>query len=460
VRSTANLSKRWKSSSLVISADQTWNLDTDVRRDLLPSFRFSRSSLPVFPDPTVSKKKRRIKPWEEEEVPKRRFYHNIYFSFATNGQNLIQRINLTDTTHYWRRYQTLHSTSSLSSPQKIFGVLSVEPRTDVTHTMYHIEWNRIVEELGLETSRLFTRETYSLGVSAKTDLYGTVYPNILGITGLRHVITPSIGYTFTPEIENNEEYREYTGVGTASRRSKRISYSLNNLFQSKYVSGEDEKKLDLFTLSIGGSYDFVQEVRKIGDPALSIRTSAIPNLSITYTSGYSFYNYDDSRRPLTNPRLKNVSISSSFRGGYRQGKVGQEQDRDDFPMGDRNRSPFDRGRRGGATSSQAGFDFTLSHRYTLTKTQTGSEKTQWLDFGINLKPTTGWKMTYENRYSIEDKNIASQSLIISRDMHCWEGSFVWIPSGPIAGYYVKIYIKTLPDIKVEKSEGGVRGRYY
>jgi len=460
VRSSASLSKRWKSSSLVISADQTWNLDTDVRRDLLPSFRFSRSSLPVFPDPTASRKKKRVKPWEEQEVPERRFYHNIYFSFAANGQNLIQRVNLTDTTHYWRRYQTLHSTASLSSPQKIFGVLSVEPRTDVTHTIYHLEWNRIVENLGLETSRLFTRETYSLSINAKTDLYGTVYPNILGITGLRHVITPSLGYTFTPEIENNEEYRQYTGVGPVSRRSKRINYSLNNLFQSKYVSGESEKKLDLFSLIFSGSYNFTEEIRKIGDPTLSVRTSALPNLSITYTSGYSFYNYDDSRRPLTNPRLKNVSISSSLRWGYRQGGDSRGQDRDDFPMRDRDRSPFDSGRRGGTAPSQVGFDFTLSHRYTITKTQTGTNKTQWLDFGVNLKPTSGWNMTYENRYSIEDKNIASQSLIITRDMHCWEGSFVWIPSGPIAGYYVKIYIKTLPDIKIEKSEGGVRGRYY
>jgi hypothetical protein len=414
----------------------------------------------IFPDPARSRKKRRLKPWEDEEPPKKRFYHGIYFSFNTSGQNLVQRVNTSDTTHYWRRFQTVHTTATLSSPQKILGVLSVEPRTNITHTIYHLDWNREVGNLGLETDRLFTRETYNLGIGAKTDLYGTVYPNIFGITGLRHVITPSAGYTFTPEININEKYREYTGVGATSRRSKRISYSLNNLFQAKYASGESEKKLDLFTMNFAGSYDFTQEIRKIGDPTLSIRTSALPKLSITYSSGYSFYNYDDSRRALTNPRLKNISISSSFRGGFRQGGGDNGDDEEDFPNANRRRSPWDTGRRSGTIPSQAGFDFTISHRYTITKTRTSTNKTQWLDFALSLKPTARWNMSYENRYSIEDKNIASQSLVITRDMHCWEGSFVWIPTGPTAGYFVKIFIKTLPDIKVEKSEGGVRGRYY
>jgi hypothetical protein len=316
-----------------------------------------------------------------------------------------------------------------------------------------------VEDLGLETGRLFTRETYNLGINVGTDLYGTVYPNIMGLTGLRHVMTPSIGYTFTPEIENNGEYRQYTGVGSVSRRSKRINYSLNNLFQSKYLSGENENKLDLFTMSVNGSYDFVQEIRKIGDPVLSIRTSAIPNLSITYSSGYSFYNFDDSRRSLTNPRLKNISITSSLKGGFRPGGSGDDGGEDDIPGG-RGRSPFGGRRSGGSISSQIGFDFTLSHRYTMTRTQTGENETQWLDFALNLKPTLKWSMSYENRYSIEDKKIASQSLVITRDMHCWQGEFIWIPTGPIAGYFVKIYIKSLPDVKVETSEGGVRGRYY
>jgi len=143
-----------------------------------------------------------------------------------------------------------------------------------------------------------------------------------------------------------------------------------------------------------------------------------------------------------------------------EGSEGDRRAGGGFRERNQTKSPFDDNLANESGFSNAGFNFSIAHRYSITKLQTQTTKTQWLDFSLNIQPTSKWNMAYENRYNIKDKNIASQSLRMTRDMHCWEGSFIWIPSGPIAGYYVKIYIKSLPDIKVEKSEGGVRGRYY
>ncbi len=457
VRSNANLTKKWKSSSLVIAADQTWNLDTDVKQQLLPSITFSRSSLPIFPEPGKSSEKKRAKPWEEPEEIKKRFYHSVYFSIRSTGKNFRQRLQNSD---YWKEHQTVHTTSSLSSPQKLLGVLTVSPGINMTHTTYHVEWNPKVDSLGLETDRLFTRKTYNLNVSTNTTLYGTVRPNMLGIAGLRHVVTPSVSYRFTPEIEENEEYRSYTGVGASSRRSKSLSYSLGNLFQTKYISGDNEKKIDLFTMNFSGSYNFAAEEKKIGDLASSIRTAAIPHVNLDYNASYSFYNFDDSRRPLTNPRLKSASINTTIRGGYRAGK--QEGDQDSISYSEESsRESFPRKGRSERTEfSGVGVEFTLKHRYQITKGISGTTKTQWLNLGLQMQPTSGWKISYNCQYDMKDKRIASQSLDIARDLHCWEGIFTWIPSGRIAGYYIRINIKSLPDIKIEKSEGGVRGGYY
>lgn len=456
VRSNANLTKRWKSSSLVIAADQSWNLDTDVKQQLLPSISFSRSSLPVFPEPGKSEKKKRVKPWEEPREIKKRFYHSIYFSINSSAKNFRLK---TQDSGYWKEHQTMHTSASLSSPQKMLGVLTISPGMNLTHTVYHVDWTPEVDSLGLRTSRLFTRETYNLSISGNTSIYGTVYPNIMGITGLRHVITPNLSYRFTPEIKNNDKYLQYTGVGTSSRRSKAITYSLGNLFQAKYVSDDSEKKIDLFTMNFSSSYDFAAEEKKIGDLRSSVRTTAIPHISLDLSASHSFYNFDDSRRPLSKPRLVSASINTSVRGELKSAESEEGGDQGGFPAG---RGGIGASRRGGLEGplfSGVGLEFALSHRYQISKGQTGTTKTQWLNLGLQLQPTERWSISYECQYDMQDESIASQSLNIIRDMHCWEGTLTWIPSGRIAGYYIRINIKSLPDIKIEKSEGSIRGRF-
>jgi len=461
VRSTASLTKRWKSSSLIISADQNWNLDTDTKRAVLPSIGYTRVSLPLFPEPGKDKKKHRVKPGEEVEEFQKRFYHNIQYSFRTSGQNLRQTLVRTDSSFYHRDFQTLNSQGSISGPQTIFGALTMTPSANLFHTVYRLEANDVVTGDSLVARKLATRESYSLSISSSTKIYGTVYPGKFGILGIRHVMTPSAAYSFTPEITKNQIYFTYTGVGAGSRRSKAMTFSLGNLFQTKYLSGDKEKKIDLFILDFSSRYDFTAITRKLGNLSTNLRTSAIPHLDITYSSSHSFYNDDDSRRSLLHPLLTNMSISSSTNYSYRPGSSKSESDQQSLLPGEASQELFPSS---GGSSSEGGiqgFDIAISHRYSKSRNTGGViTKTQWLNLGIQLAPTTNWRFTYDIRYDFETETVASGNLSITRDMHCWQGSFVWIPSGPIAGYYLKISIKALPDIKVEKSEGGVRGQYY
>ncbi len=467
VRSDISINKKWPSSasSLVISGGHTWNLDTDVREERLPKFTFSRSAWQLFPASSGSKKNKRLKPWEEPVEPKTRFYNTLSLNISTSGQNINNHIMAADSSFYWRGYQTLLSQADLSAPQNIFGVLTLTPDADFTHTLYHLNWNTEIEKdtlANLRTDRLFTRETYSLGLSARTDLYGMVYPNILGLTALRHVATPSITYRFKPDILNNEKYRDYTGIGNSSRRSKTLSYSLKNVFQAKYRSGETEKKTNLFNMDISGAYDFVPEIKKIKDVTVYMRADAIPIINLTYNSQYSFYNFDDSRRPLNNPRLVNSTIASSFRGSFKPGKTSEKGEDELEDESRKTDEIWAKGKAGGkgVNISEIGIEYSVSHNYTITKSASGTIKSQWFKFGLILTPTVGWGVEYDCNYDMESDRINSQGLNIKRDMHCWEGYLTWIPSGPVAGYYVRINIKSLPDIKIEKSEGGVGGRSF
>ena len=457
VKASANFTKRWESSSMVIAADQSWNLDTDVKQMHLPSVSFTLPAFQIFPDPTSakSKKKERVKPWEEVEEPHRRFYNSLSLSLSSSAVNFKQRIKKADSTYYWKNYQTIQTNSSLKSPQKFLGFLTITPNMNFSHTVYHVDWNRVVDSLGLRTDRLFARYTYDLGVASNTSIYGTVYPNLLGITGLRHVITPGISYRFSPEIEQREEYRSYTGAGSSSKRSKTISYSLANLFQAKYSSDESEKKIDLFSMNFTGSYDFVKEEKKIGDIRASVRTAAIPHVSLDYNSTYSFYNLDDSRRALTDPRLVNSTFAAGVNGNIGSGTKGGLGGARGKRSLSRTASPFEE-----APESEfggVGMNYKVSYRYTLSHASSITSKTQWMDFTIGLQPTEKWTVSYYSHYDIKEKRSSSQRMELGRDLHCWEAKFIWIPSGRIAGYYIKINIKSLPDIKLEKSEGGVKG---
>ena len=62
-------------------------------------------------------------------------------------------------------------------------------------------------------------------------------------------------------------------------------------------------------------------------------------------------------------------------------------------------------------------------------------------FNVNLSPDRG-----------EDR-ITGQSYSFYRDLHGWEARFRWTPSGVRNGYFFKINIKELPQVKFERRQG-------
>jgi len=68
--------------------------------------------------------------------------------------------------------------------------------------MARIEPGRLPDSLGLEAGKFVTSQTYSMSLASNTSIYGTVYPKVFGILGLRHVVNPSISYSFTPAVKD------------------------------------------------------------------------------------------------------------------------------------------------------------------------------------------------------------------------------------------------------------------
>jgi len=460
INSDMSLNKRWRNSSLAVVASQNWNLDTDEKRETLPSVRFSRSSLPIFPEPSATKKKERIRPGEEIEQPRKRFYHSIYISMSSTTQNVRNRLKVNDSTFVQRNYQTMGNQAGLTAPQKILGILTLNPGINLTQNVARVEENAVTDSLGLDAGKIVSQERYSLSFGANTSIYGMVFPNILSITGLRHVMTPAVMYSFSPEVRNNQRFMSYVGVGGFSRRSKTISYGLNNLFQAKHAVGEVEKKLDLFSLNFAGNYNFAADSLRFSPVSTSLRTSAIPKFNLEYSASHSLYELNrDVRRPWNNPRLISQTISASTSFNYRPAGEGAQPG---APAIDEIARQVFAPKVGGVGQfSDVGLNGSINYSYTESR---GISKSISRKVTVNLdgQPTKNWRLSYFCHYDIKTKQIESQSVNIARDLHCWQAVFSWVPSGRASGYFLRINIKSIPDIKIEKSEGisTARGDYF
>ena len=73
----------------------------------------------------------------------------------------------------------------------------------------------------------------------------------------------------------------------------------------------------------------------------------------------------------------------------------------------------------------------------------------------SLQLTRKWRMQYNARYNLLDKDLVNHNFSIYRDLHCWELSLNWTPTGYGQGVNFKLNVKspTLQDIKVEKKGG-------
>lgn len=466
IRSNMSFTKSWREGilrSLTIAADQDWNLDTDVKTRHLPVISLSSSSIQLF-KPAEKDETIRVLPWEEEEDnDDDRWYHSIRLSFNSkfnNNQRYIKKSEIQD----WRKINTLYSKMSFSMNPKLFGVLTLSPSINLQQTFYNIDKMHAADSVDVKTNTIVSREVWSASIRSSTTMYGTFYPKIFGITGFRHIITPSASYNFAPETKKNGEYQSYTGVGSPSRRQRNFSFGLSNRFQMKIGSGEDEKKLDLLSVNFSSGYDIEADDRKVKPLSTTVNTGAIQIVDLSASFSHDFYDESISLN-LLDPQLTSLRLSASFSKKFVfSGDDDLDSDDRDFDDIDDElwgSNPAHSGRGINAefgSSSETSLDVRLSHRYTENRSfgkVTSKDRDLVCDFSLNL--TKGWKIESSFRYDLEKKRTEFPVFSFARDLNCWAGVFEWRPSGGLSGYFFKIYIKQLDDIKIEQSSGGLHG---
>lgn len=437
LRSQLNFNKRWGQASLTAVVQATNRLDDNQVTYQLPRLSLSLPSRRIFAG---------------DKSTAGNWYENLYLSYSATSNNYISESG-PDSAQTKKHYSTLIHSFRLSMPSTILRYLTISPAASITENWWYIFNTDQSEEQGLMTETALRSGNYSFSLSANTKIYGLFTPPISGLIGLRHVVTPSISYSYRPKNDYHEDEASFSGVSLNRTESQALGWSLSNLFQIKYKWGEEERKLDLFTLSFSSSYNFKAERERWSPLRTTLRSSTIPNLTFSLSASHDFYDEETGDLMFFSPRLTNVSISTDFNLNTSYNLPGQVEEDFDTPSRYSTVDRLD-------TRSSFPFSMRLGHRYSESRFSTGTSITHWITLSCELNVTRKWRFSFTQNYDIKDKTVTDRELRFDRDLHCWEASFVWIPDGIRAGYYFKINLKQIPDIKFEKSESGLRGALF
>lgn len=281
---------------------------------------------------------------------------------------------------------------------------------------------------------------------------------------LRHVLTPSIGYSYIPNLNPlksyfstaDSMYHEYSpferSVYTAGNTKDQslITFGVNNTFELKRRSDKDTitgfKKTRLIELlSASGNYDMLKDSMNLSPISLNLRIRPIKWLNIVTAGTFSPYDWIDSTGvtikyyALSNGRLgrltrANVATTLTFTSKEGRNKLNNVIDQIDqnwnadyeyFLLHPEYAINFD-----------IPWKLSFSHVYTLNANTSISSTNpdrytsiQTLAINGDVSFTKRWKLSTITNLDIKNLNITNSRFSLTRDMHCWALAFHWTPIG-------------------------------
>jgi lipopolysaccharide assembly outer membrane protein LptD (OstA) len=411
---------RWSGLSTGVTLDRREELDEGSVTELLPKVELSGSQRPILsvPEGTTG-----IRAWLEK----------VSYNWDARAVNDRRRTGGETTVH-----QAAGLGLSLRTSTKLMGWLGMSPHASFTQNWY---------DRDKSGNRFPSRFTYGAGVSASTTIYGTFFPRVGPLDGVRHIIEPSATYSWTPDLTRYfdeggaDRFYAFSGFGSTPRASEAVSVSLVNKLQLKVRDGGDVRKLDSFArLSVSSAYDLRADAERWSDIVSRAEVRPGNVLSMSW----------DARHDPYTGRIGNSSLTATI------SLTGESPAAGEFTGGappGGTESPLDELRRSIAERSAADapgrrpWDASVTFRYARGANR--DDETYWADGTAALSLTAGWRINWSVHYDLKEKEVASQEYVIHRDLHCWEAEFVRRYYAGEWEYYFRINVKALPDIQLE-----------
>ncbi|MFH1853028.1 MAG: putative LPS assembly protein LptD [Candidatus Neomarinimicrobiota bacterium] len=493
--------KKIDSTSIFYQAPTKAGTELNITTNTLPSISFRHGQDYFFKSSGTAK----------------RWYHNVTWNYNASFNNSLKTYYLSedhpDSTDQFVWNPTVQSESdyvlshgsSISSPQKILKYITFNPSlslqskwVDRSYAIAGLDSaaNKIIKE---EITGFAARTTGSFSVNLNTQIYGLFPVRVGALQALRHTISPTLGFSYNPDFSRPvlghdfgyfATIRDTTGRllyldrfagtragNTSSSEAKRMTFSVNNAFQAKLQKGEEEIKLNLFTYNFSSGYNFVADEFKWDILSSSLSSKLGKKLNLDLRLKHDFYEFDEvaqqrinkirvNDRGFPTPRLTYVSMSQSFNfSGKRLKAIATVADTladttafdDEFT--DIGRENI-RDRKPRAIEGDKLWSTGLSFSYSLTNPQMLNEQERFqMNARVTLQVTKNWRIEQTSYFNLITRQLLSQNFSIHRDLHCWEMSLQWTPTGYGRGFYLSIHPKSpqLKDLEV-KHKGGIQSR--
>lgn len=345
-QSTRTSSVSWSTtfSSIGLSLSSTANLSQNMRDSTLSV---------TLPDLNISLS--RFYPFKRKHAAgDERWYEKISMSYTGQISNRIDtkedRFLKSNLIKDWRNGWN-HSIP-ISGNFTLFNYINVSPSFNFQDRMYTHKimrsWDETAQKEACDTIYGFNNVyNYNMSISASTKLYGFFTPNrkIFGdkIQTIRHVITPSVSFSYAPDFGQGRygyyktyqktnadgsvdlvEYSPYEGqlYGVPGKgKTCNISFDIANNVEMKIKSDKDStgiKKISLIDeLGLAMSYNLATDYHPLSDLTMRIRLKWWKNYTFNMNAVFASYAYEldkDGKPYVGNRTLWGMGKFGRFQG--------------------------------------------------------------------------------------------------------------------------------------------------
>lgn len=332
----------------------------------------------------------------------------------------------------------------------------------------------------------YTARDFNVNANFSTRIYGIKLFDKGRISGIRHVMTPAVNFSYRPDFgspnwgnyytsySNNQfaqqTYSYYAGSiigGPPTGRVGGIGFNLANNLQLKVKSKDStqtDRKINLIDgLSFSTFYNLAVDSFNWSPLTIAYRTTLFKKINFDGGAQFSPYGIDtlgptkeyyyETNKKLLRFENARLSISASFPLNADRSKEKEERQGqiNSYGVNYANYVDFNI-----PYTLQVRYNVRLNRNYKRDAVTNAFKDTlvfgQDLNFSGDVNLTPKWKIGLQSGYNFVDKNLSFTSIDIYRDLHCWEMRMNVIPFGFRKSYNFSLSVKAsvLQDLKLNR----------